>query len=84
MSKRLGILMAKNNLNDIEVYSRKLDELYENNDVCNVAVTGPYDSGENSILHKISRSSKRRTLIFYFKSLYYYFLSLISFCNFKK
>ncbi|MBB1072465.1 hypothetical protein LMB63_01045 [Limosilactobacillus reuteri] len=50
MSKRLGILMAKNNLNDIEVYSRKLDELYENNDVCNIAVTGPYDSGKSSVL----------------------------------
>ena len=46
------ILMAKNNLNDIKVYSQKLDELYENNDVCNIAVTGPYDSGENGILHK--------------------------------
>lgn len=44
--------MAKNNLSDIKVYSQKLDELYENNDVCNIAVTGPYDSGENGILHK--------------------------------
>jgi len=76
--------MVKNNLNDIETYSRKLDELYENNDVCNIAVTEPYDSGENSILHKISRFSKLRTLIYYSKSLYYYFLSLISLCNFKK
>ena len=46
MSKRLGILTVKNNLNDIEVYSRKLDELYENNDVCNIAMTGPYDFGK--------------------------------------
>lgn len=52
MSKRLGILMAKNNLNDIEVYTRKLDELYENNDVCDIVVTGPYDSGKSSIFYK--------------------------------
>ena len=48
-----GNLNAKDNVYVPKVYSKKLDELIEDKNTNNIAVTAPYDSGKTTMLKRL-------------------------------
>ena len=53
-----GNLNARGDAYVPKVYSERLDELIDDPDVKNIAVTAPYDSGKTTILKAILRKER--------------------------
>ena len=53
-----GNLNAKDNVYVPKVYSKKLDELIEDKNTNNIAVTAPYDSGKTTMLKSKSEAKR--------------------------
>ena len=55
-----GNLNAKDNVYVPKVYSKKLDELIEDKNTNNIAVTAPYDSGKTTMLKSYFKNKENK------------------------